>query len=128
MFNHEVSKSIPILNFGVVSTMLTLYGCDASIYTVDTMELEEHMQDVEIQKWGNSAAIRLNKALLKQVSSDIGSKFEVILKDGGLFLKPVKEPSYDLEELLQTCTKENTRLDEEDQAWLNARPRGEEFK
>ncbi len=86
------------------------------------------MQNIEVQKWGNSAAIRLNKGLLNQISCDVGSKFEVILKDGGMFLRPVKKPEYSLDELLQTCTKENTRLDDDDEAWLNASPKGEEFK
>jgi len=63
------------------------------------------MQQVEIQKWGNSAAIRLNKGLLQQLSCGVGSKFEAIIQDGGVFLKPIKNPEYTLDELLATCTK-----------------------
>ena len=85
------------------------------------------MQSIEIQKWGNSAAIRLNKGLLQQVSCEIGSKVEAVVKDGGVFLKPVTAPVYTLDELLDTCTKKNTRLDDEDKAWLASSPMGKEI-
>jgi antitoxin component of MazEF toxin-antitoxin module len=83
--------------------------------------------ELEIQKWGNSAAIRLNKALLQQLSSDIGGKFEAQVQDGGIFLRPVKEPEYTLEDLLASCTEENTKLEQEDIDWLNDKPKGEEI-
>ena len=83
---------------------------------------------IEIQKWGNSAALRLNKAVLKQLSTDIGDKFEVEVRDGGIFLKPIPaQPEYTLEELLASCTKKNTRLDDEDQEWLGDSPKGKEI-
>ncbi len=83
---------------------------------------------LEIQKWGNSAAVRLNKTLLKQLSTDIGDKFEVEIRDGGIFLKPIQEhPEYNLEELLASCTKKNTRLDDDDKQWLNDSPQGREI-
>lgn len=85
------------------------------------------MQNIEIQKWGNSAAIRLNKGILQQVSCEIGSKFEAIVKDGGVFLKPVTAPTYTLDELLETCSKKNTKLDDEDREWLNSSAVGKEI-
>lgn len=84
------------------------------------------MKQLEVQKWGNSAAIRLNKGLLQQLSCEIGSKFNVIIKDGGFFLKPVSNPEYTLDELLKTCTKSNTKLTDEDRAWLYDTPVGKE--
>lgn len=86
------------------------------------------MQQIEIQKWGNSAAIRLNKSMLQQISCDIGAKFEAVVQDGGVFLKPIKAPEYSLEMLLETCTKNNTKIDGEDRAWLNAKSIGKEVK
>lgn len=82
---------------------------------------------VEIQKWGNSAAVRLNKGILQQISCEIGEKFEAIIQDGGVFLKPVKAPEYTLEEVLATCTKANTRLSEDEKAWLNSPSVGKEI-
>jgi antitoxin component of MazEF toxin-antitoxin module len=84
------------------------------------------MQNIEIRKWGNSAAIRLNKGLLQQVSCEIGSTVEAIVKDGGVFLKPVTTPNYTLGELLETCSKKNTCLDSEDKVWLSSNPVGKE--
>ncbi|ACR12685.1 AbrB/MazE/SpoVT family DNA-binding domain-containing protein [Teredinibacter turnerae] len=84
------------------------------------------MANIEIQKWGNSAAIRLNKGLLNQLSCDIGNTFEVTLKDGGVFLKPVREAKYSLAELLENCPDESLKMDEEDDAWLNSNPEGGE--
>ena len=83
---------------------------------------------LEIQKWGNSAAVRLNKALLEQISSGIGDRFKVEVRDGSLLLTPFQDqPEYDLDELLATCTKKNTRLDDEDLEWLNEGPQGKEI-
>ncbi|MBL4867525.1 MAG: PbsX family transcriptional regulator [Pseudomonadales bacterium] len=83
---------------------------------------------LEIQKWGNSAAVRLSKTLLEQLSSGIGDRFEVEVRDGGLFLTPLQDqPEFDLDELLATCTKKNTRLDDEDLEWLNDSPQGKEI-
>lgn len=84
------------------------------------------MKQIEIQKWGNSAAIRLNKAILQQLSCEIGGKFEAIVQDGGMFLKPVSAPEYTLDALLKSCSKDNTKLNDEDKAWLSAKPVGKE--
>ena len=84
------------------------------------------MRNIEVQKWGNSAAIRLKKAILQQLSVDIGSQVEVTIQDGGLFIRPITEPTYTLDDLLKSCTKKNTRLDDEDRAWLNSSPVGKE--
>ncbi len=84
------------------------------------------MQKVEIQKWGNSAAIRLNKALLNQLSCDVGATFEVSIRNGGVFLKPVKPKPYDLDELLESCSSDKVQLDQDDTDWLQDAPVGKE--
>lgn len=96
-----------------------------SFYRVETFE--RLTMRIEIQKWGNSAALRLNQGLLQQVSTKIGDEFEVEVIDGGLFLKPVSEPEYVLADLLATCTPENVKLDAEGNAWLNEPPIGREM-
>jgi len=82
--------------------------------------------ELEIQKWGNSAAIRINKALLGQINAKIGVSLVAEVRNGGLFLKPVTEQRYSLSELLSTCTKDMTRLDDEDREWLDEAPVGKE--
>jgi len=81
---------------------------------------------LKIHKWGNGAAIRLNKALLKQISSGVGENVEAEVKNGGLFIKPVKRPEYTLDEILASCTREKMQLEPEDEQWLNDKPKGKE--
>ena len=46
--------------------------------------------ELEILKWGNSAAIRINRALLKQIKADVGASLVAEVRNGGLFLKPLQ--------------------------------------
>jgi antitoxin component of MazEF toxin-antitoxin module len=82
--------------------------------------------ELEIQKWGNSAAIRLNQSLLRQIKVGIGGSLVAEVRNGGLFLKPVTEPRYSLEDLLSTCTRAKMRLEEEDREWLDDASVGKE--
>tara|TARA_R100001129_G_C5088964_1_gene180688 strand:+ start:138 stop:395 length:258 start_codon:yes stop_codon:yes gene_type:complete len=79
-----------------------------------------------IQKWGNGAAVRIQRALLQQIKCDIGESLEVEVVDGGLFLRPAREPEYSLDELLASCTPSKVKLTDEDREWLNAKPMGKE--
>ena len=82
---------------------------------------------LSIQKWGNGAAVRLQRDLLKQIKCEIGESLEVEVVDGGLFLRPVLDPKYSLDDLLATCTHENVWLTDEDREWLEAEPVGREL-
>jgi len=83
---------------------------------------------LEIQKWCNSAAIRLSKTLLRQIETSVGEKVDVEVKDGELVLRPVHaEIQYNLDQLLSTCTKARITLDKEDRTWLDESPIGKEF-
>lgn len=79
-----------------------------------------------IQKWGNGAAVRIQRVLLQQIKCDIGESLEVEVVDGGLFLRPVREPEYSLDDLLASCTPEKVKLTDEDKQWLDAKPAGRE--
>jgi antitoxin MazE len=59
---------------------------------------------VAIAKWGHSAALRLPKALLNQLSLKIGDQVELAVRDGQLVIEPSK-PS--LDQLLSGITPEN---------------------
>jgi len=54
------------------------------------------------------------------------STFEAIVQDDGIFLKPIASPNYSLDELLETCTKDNVVMDDEDKEWLQSTPIGKE--
>lgn len=82
---------------------------------------------LSIKQWGNGAGLPLSKPLLKLIRSEIGDTVEAQVVDGGLMIKPIAEPEYSLDELLATCTKGNTRLDDEDRAWISDTPVGKEL-
>lgn len=56
---------------------------------------------MRVQKWGNSAAMRLNAELLKQWGVKIGDAVEAQIADGALIMRPVSSrPVYRLADLL----------------------------
>ena len=55
---------------------------------------------LSIQKWGNSASVRLPVVLLEQIGAEVGSALDVTVTNEGLLLKPRRRPSYKLEGLL----------------------------
>jgi antitoxin ChpS len=60
------------------------------------------LMKLSIQKWGNSAAVRLPAALLEHLGISAGDQLEVDIRPDGLILKPAK-PHYSLAELLAQC-------------------------
>jgi len=82
--------------------------------------------ELEILKWGNSAAIRINRSLLKQIKAGVGASLVAEVRNGGLYLKPATEPQYSLADLLSTCTKAKMIMDDEDRMWLEDAPVGKE--
>ena len=82
---------------------------------------------LSIQKWGNGAAVRLQRPLLRQIQCEIGETLEVEVVDGGLFLRPTRKPEFSLDELLESCTPEKVGLDDEDHEWLEDAPLGKEI-
>ena len=62
----------------------------------------------EIKKWGNSLALRIPTAFVKEISLAEGGQVNLSLKDGGLFLVPVKKKKeYLLSNLLEGISDEN---------------------
>lgn len=56
---------------------------------------------MRVQKWGNSAAMRLNADILKQWGVKIGDTVEAEIADGALIVRPVlSRPVYRLADLL----------------------------
>jgi antitoxin MazE len=62
---------------------------------------------VQIQRWGNSLALRIPKSFAVESKIDQGSVVEVSLDQGRLVVEPVTELDYTLEELLAGVTKRN---------------------
>lgn len=59
---------------------------------------------VEVQKWGNSAAVRVPAPALKGAGMQVGQKLELRVEAGRLVLEPASE---NLEDLLAQVTPEN---------------------
>lgn len=61
----------------------------------------------KIQKWGNSLAIRIPKAVAAQADLSELSTVDLSIVDGRLVVTPASRPSFTLEELLEGMTDEN---------------------
>ena len=56
---------------------------------------------VQIAKWGNSAAVRLPKAIVEELRVQPGQEVEIIVEGGEARLRPIrKRPIYRLEDLV----------------------------
>ena len=62
--------------------------------------------NVEIQKWGNSGAIRLPAAIMKQLNVTLGDQLHMKAEDGTIVLVPAAR-EYRLEDLVAGITKAN---------------------
>jgi len=78
---------------------------------------------VQIQKWGNSAGIRIPKAVMEQVGTQVGGILEASVQGHALILKPAK-PRYKLSDLLAQC--DETAPVVELGAWEDINPVGQE--
>ena len=61
---------------------------------------------IEVQKWGNSAAIRLPATLLREVGMELGQAVDISHVDGKLILAP--QTNYSLDALLAQINPENS--------------------
>jgi antitoxin MazE len=60
-----------------------------------------------VQKWDNSLALRIPKALAHTAQLDVDSIVEVSFVDGRIIITPVVNTSWALEELLAGIHKDN---------------------
>ncbi len=58
--------------------------------------------ELSIQKWGNSAAVRLPTELLSMLKASLGDKLSVDVRPEGVMLK-AKRPAYSLADLVAQC-------------------------
>ncbi|NHZ83594.1 AbrB/MazE/SpoVT family DNA-binding domain-containing protein [Massilia sp. CCM 8695] len=80
--------------------------------------------ELSVQKWGNSAAVRLPTELLGILKATLGDKLTVDVQNDGVLLK-VKRPAYALADLVAQC--DPSAAEPADlAAWSNLRPVGRE--
>ena len=58
--------------------------------------------ELSIQKWGNSAAVRLPSTLLSQLGVALGDKLSAEMQPEGLVLRPARK-TYSLADLMAQC-------------------------
>ena len=61
----------------------------------------------KIQKWGNSLAVRIPKALADLVELSDGREVELSVEDGKMIVQPARKRRYTLDELVAGITDEN---------------------
>ncbi len=60
-----------------------------------------------IRKWGNSPALRLSTAVLKEAGYQIEQKVDLLVSRGRIVIQPSEKVEYDLEALVSGITAEN---------------------
>ena len=76
---------------------------------------------VTIQKWGNSLAVRIPKALAEEAGLEVGNKVELRVEDGELRITTRRSKRYDLDEMLASVPD-----DYDDGEWDTGPPVGKE--
>lgn len=79
---------------------------------------------LNIQKWGNSAAVRLPASMLAQLGVRVGDSFEVDVSKDAATLR-VAKPKYKLADLIAQCDP-SAAPPADLAAWENAAPVGRE--
>lgn len=62
---------------------------------------------VQVQKWGNSLALRIPKSFAVESSIEQGTVVDMSVVEGKLVVAPVTDKKYTLKELLDGVTKRN---------------------
>ncbi len=63
--------------------------------------------NVQVQKWGNSLAIRIPKTFVTETNLYKGAVVQLSVSDGKLVATPIPRKKYSLEEMLNKITEEN---------------------
>ena len=80
--------------------------------------------ELKIQKWGNSAAVRLPAVLLEQMHASVGGSLNADVRRDGVLLTPARR-KYSLDELVAQCDAK-APFPEDMAAWGEVKPVGRE--
>jgi antitoxin ChpS len=83
------------------------------------------MHTTTLRKVGGSVMLAVPPALLDVLELQAGANVRIGIEDGRLVVTMRPRPRYTLEELLAQC--DENAPDDEDGAWLEARPVGKEL-
>jgi antitoxin MazE len=68
---------------------------------------KEHIMEVIVKKWGNSAAVRIPASVMAAAHVDLDQAVEVREEQGRIVIEPVRRKSYKLDDLLSGITGKN---------------------
>jgi len=80
--------------------------------------------ELSVQKWGNSAAVRLPTELLGILKVTLGDKLSVNVQPDGVLIKAAR-PAYSLDELVAQCDP-SAPEPADMEAWADLKPVGRE--
>ena len=63
--------------------------------------------EARIQKWGNSLAVRIPKAFVKETMVAYGTKVDMSVDKGKIIIDPQIDSDYTLDDLLKGVTRDN---------------------
>ena len=66
-----------------------------------------------IQKWGNSLAVRIPRAFVREAHVAYGTPVDISVDDGKIVIAPHAEPEFRLDDLLNGVTKGNLHAEVE---------------
>lgn len=84
------------------------------------------MYTTRLRKVGGSVMLAVPPAILELLHLHPGSTVGVDVEGGRLIVEPHARPRYNLDELLAQCDA-TAEINAEDQAWLDAKPVGNEL-
>lgn len=62
---------------------------------------------VLVKKWGNSASVRIPAAVMDAAKLSLDQSVDIREEAGRVIIEPIREPAYDLGDLLAAVTDEN---------------------
>jgi antitoxin MazE len=62
---------------------------------------------VTVKKWGNSASVRIPAAIMTAARLELDAAVDVREEGGLIIIEPVRQPDYDLDQLIEGMTPEN---------------------
>jgi antitoxin MazE len=62
---------------------------------------------VTVKKWGNSASVRIPAAIMAAARLELDAAVDVREEGGLIIIEPVRQPHYDLDQLIEGMTPEN---------------------
>ncbi len=62
---------------------------------------------IQVKKWGNSASVRIPASVMAAASFAIDQVVEIREEGGRIIIEPIRQPAYDLDQLLDLMTPES---------------------